>query len=152
MSTCRFLRNSGILEVCWRGRCDAELGRAGASAKPLGQREEGAKTTAQALHDFYSCGNMGRCLGGGGSFDTVNEFDAFKSKGAPLFKIIPRCLYEVMFLKNTWHLASEQSQRKCRELEDRLLRRAVGGTQCWGEDPTARGGSEVPLPRLPPPP
>lgn len=43
-----------------------------------------------------------------------------------------------MFLKNTWHLASEQSQRKCGELEDRLLRRAVGGMQCWGEDPTAQ--------------
>lgn len=33
---------------------------------------------------------MVRCLGGGGSFDTVNEFDAFRSEGVLLFEINSR--------------------------------------------------------------
>ena len=88
--------------------------------KPRAQEKEGGGgDDHRCLTDviFIPVEHMVHCLEGGGSSDTVNSFDAFNREGAQLFEINSRILYEVLFLKNTWHLASMLSQRKCLELE-----------------------------------
>lgn len=58
---------------------------------------------------------------GGGSSDIVNLLDAFNREGAQLFEINSRILYEVLFPKKIWHLASMLSRRECPELEGWLM-------------------------------
>lgn len=65
------------------------------SPSSLRDRQESEKTDARALHYFYLRGKRGATVSGEGSFDTVNQFDAFNSDGAQLFEIDPRVLNKV---------------------------------------------------------
>lgn len=84
---------------------------------PGQEKKRGNRTTTLFMPTEHTV----HCLEGGGSSNTVNSFDAFNREGAQLFEISSRISYEVLFLKNTWHLASMLSQRKRPEREGWLV-------------------------------